>query len=103
MDNTFTIEYLPLAEEDIKTIFDYIRIDDPNTAVKILDQFDKKIDLLTNFPYMGAVPRDPYIAQMKYRFLVVETFLVFYVVMEELNKVEIRRVFNSKQKYDAFL
>lgn len=103
MNNSFTIEYLPLAEEDIKNIFDYIIIDDPYTAVKVLDQFDKTIDFLTNFPYMGAIPRDTYIAQMNYRFLVVETFLVFYVVSEELNRVEIRRIFSSKQKYDAFL
>lgn len=87
MDNSFTIEYLPLAEEDLKSIFDYIMIDDPYTAVKILEQFDNTIDLLSNFPYMGAIPRDTYIAQMNYRFLVVETFLVFYVVSEELNLI----------------
>lgn len=103
MDNSFTIEYLPLAEEDLKNIFDYIMIDDPYTTVKILEQFDKTIDLLSNCSYMGAIPSDTYIAQMNYRFLVVETFLVFYVVSEELNKVEIRRIFSSKQKYDAFL
>lgn len=103
MDNSFTIEYLPLAEEDLKNIFDYIMNDDPFTAVKILEQFDKTIDLLSNFPYMVAIPSDTYIAQMNYRFLVVETFLVFYVVSEELNRVEIRRIFSSKQKYEAFL
>ena len=103
MDNSFTIEYLPLAEEDLNNIFDYIMIVDPYTAVKILEQFDNTIDLLSNFPYMGAIPRDTYIAQMNYRFLVVETLLVFYVVSEELNRVEIRRIFSSKQKYEAFL
>ena len=103
MDELYSILYLPIAEEDLKIIFEYILADDSLTAIKILDQFDETIDHLATFPYMGTIPRDSNLAQMNYRFLVVETFLVFYVVLEESHVVEIRRILSSKQKYDALL
>ena len=80
MDRVFEINYLPLAENDLRSIIEYIMIDDPLTAMNILDRFDETIEKLTTFPYMGTVPRNANIAQLNYRFLVVETFLVFYVV-----------------------
>ncbi|HJV17701.1 MAG TPA: type II toxin-antitoxin system RelE/ParE family toxin [Bacillales bacterium] len=103
MNKVFEIQYIPIAEEDLKKVFEYILADDPHMAVKILDQFDEVISHLANFPYMGTVPKDSNIARMNYRYLVIETYLVFYVVIEESSIVEIRRILGSRQKYDTLL
>jgi toxin ParE1/3/4 len=103
MNKVFEIQYIPIAEEDLKRIFEYILADDPLIVVKILGQFDDAISHLANFPYMGAVPKDSNIARMNYRYLVIETYLVFYVMIEESSIVEIRRILSSKQKYDTLL
>ncbi|MBW8382006.1 MAG: type II toxin-antitoxin system RelE/ParE family toxin [Youngiibacter sp.] len=103
MNKKYNIEYLPVAEEDLKNIFEYILNDSPASALKILEMFDKAVTRLSYFPYLGTVPKDPGLTRMKYRFLVVDTFLVFYKVIEETESVEIRRILNSKQDYDLYL
>lgn len=103
MNKTYNITYLPIAAEDLKNIFEYILADNKSAAAKILDEFDSAISHLSSFPFMGTVPRDTNLARMNYRFLVVETFLVFYVVIDKTSTIEIRRILSSKQKYDEFL
>ncbi len=102
MNKKYSIEYLPVAEEDLKNIFEYILNDSPANALKILEMFDKAVTRLSYFHYLGTVPKDPGLTRMKYRFLVVDTFLVFYKVIEETESVEIRRILNSKQDYDLY-
>ncbi len=47
---------------------------------------------------MGHAPKDQRLIQLNYRMLVVENYLVFYVVLDDV--VEIRRIFHGKRKYD---
>jgi plasmid stabilization system protein ParE len=46
---------------------------------------------------MGRVPDDPNLMQMGYRYLVVENYLVFYVV--EARAVIIHRILHSARNY----
>ncbi len=101
MGKVYSIVHLPLAEGDLMEIIDYVRIDDPINALALLERFDEIISKLAFFPFMSSVPRDLNLAQMNYRFLVVESFLVFYVVHD--NVVEIRRILSGKRKYDSLL
>lgn len=98
MSSKFLIEYLPIAEKDLTEILQYIQIDNPTAALKLLDDIDKAISKLAYFPYMGLVPKDQRLIQLNYRMLVVENYLVFYVVLD--NVVEIRRILHGRRKYD---
>ncbi|WP_407310366.1 type II toxin-antitoxin system RelE/ParE family toxin [Desulfosporosinus sp. SB140] len=98
MSNKFRIEYLPIAEKDLTEILEYIQIDNPTVALRLLDDIDKTISKLVYFPYMGHVPKDQRLIQLNYRMLVVENYLVFYVILDDI--VEIRRILHGKRKYD---
>ena len=100
MNNKFRIEYLPIAEKDLTEILDYIQIDNPTAALNLLDEIDKAISKLSYFPYMGSIPKDQRLILLNYRMLIVANYLVFYVVLDEEEVVEIRRVLHGKRKYD---
>jgi len=100
MDNKFSIEYLPTAEKDLIDIFEYILSDNPSAATSFLDHVDQSILKLEDFPYMGVVPKDTRLKYLSYRILLVENYLVFYVVHEVQELVEIRRVLHGKRRYN---
>jgi len=94
----YNIQYLPLAEEDLDSIIDYVLADEPLNALSLLEKFNESISELSDFPYLGSIPRDEQIARMNYRVLVVESYLVFYVFVNDT--IEIRRIINGRRKYD---
>jgi len=98
MKNKYSIEYLAIAEKDLMEILEYIQTDNPSAAVQFLEEIDKVISKLADFPYMGYIPKDQRLIQLNYRTLVVENYQVFYVVFDEI--VEIRRILHGKRKYD---
>lgn len=95
------IEYLPVAQEDLEAIFDYVARDDLVAATRLVDALDEAIAKLASFPTMGVVPRDERLARLGYRMLVVDKYLVFYVVKNAL--VEIRRVIHGHRRYGFLL
>lgn len=101
MSNNFEILYLPIAEKDLTDIIEYISLDDPNSALKLLDEIDNSISKLSDFPYMSCIPKDSRLQYLNYRILVVSSYLVFYVVKD--NYIEIRRILHGKRKYDFLL
>ncbi len=101
MDKKYKIEYLPIAEQDLNDIFEYIMIDHPDAALRMANQIDESVLTLEAFPYMGSVPNDPRLQALHYRFLIVEPYLIFYVIND--NIVEIRRILHGKRKYNFLL
>ena len=94
MDKRFLIEYLPIAENDLTEILEYIQIDNPTVALIFIDEIDRAISKLAFFPFIGPVPKDPRLIHLNYRMLVVGSYIVFYVVLEDV--VEIRRMLHAK-------
>lgn len=101
MNKKYRIEYLPIAEQDLTDIIEYITLDSPQSALKLLDEIDESILKLEYFPYMGINPRDTRLQRLKYRILVISSYLVFYVVKDDY--VEIRRILHGKRKYQFIL
>jgi len=101
MSKKYRIEYLPIAEQDLTDIIEYITLDCPQSALKLLQEIDESISKLEDFPFMGINPRDTRLQRLNYRILVVNSYLVFYVVKDDY--VEIRRILHGKQKYKFIL
>ena len=80
MSKPLTIRYLKTAEKDLDDIFSYIMRDNPSAAVSQLDKFDKSISQLSSNPFLGVVPKDQRLKELGYRILIVDRYLVFYVV-----------------------
>ncbi len=103
MSNSFKIIYYPSATEDITSILDYISIDDPPAALRLIDKIDASIGSLSLFPYKGVVPKDFFLKSKGYRMLIIDSYIVFYLVNSPMKTVEIMRVVSGKQNYKSFL
>ncbi len=97
MSNEFEILYLKIAIKDLDEIFDYIKSDNPRAASALLDKFDKTISKLSKYPKVGRAPKDDRLKNLGYRVLIVENYLVFYVIKNK--KIEIRRVLHGARNY----
>ena len=56
MPGKYSLRYLPAAEDDLISIFDFIATDSPNRALKFVEMLDKKIGALENHPKLGEFP-----------------------------------------------
>ncbi|MDD2574438.1 MAG: type II toxin-antitoxin system RelE/ParE family toxin [Bacillota bacterium] len=101
MNNKYQVHYLPSAQKDLKEIFDYVYAENQTAAKSLVNRFDEAISKLETFPDLGIVPRDKRLKSLQYRILIVDNYLVFYVVIE--NIVEIRRILHGKRKYDFLI
>jgi len=97
----FEIKYLPIAQQDLTEIVEYIQLDNPGAALSLIEQFDESISKLADFPQMGVIPKDIRLHSMDYRMLVVHNYIVFYVIIDKT--IEIRRILYGKRKYSFLL
>ena len=90
----YSIQYLPLAKNDIAGIIAYIAatLKAPGAALDLLDSFDAAISGLREFPYAHRVYLPLRQLDGEYRMLPVKNYAVFYVVLEPQRTVEIRRI-----------
>ena len=92
-----------LVQKDLNEIIAYIQHDNPDAALKFLDKIDKSISQLRQFPYKGTISDDDNLQSKNYRMLIIESYLVFYIINENQKEVEIRRIIHGKRKYDFLL
>ena len=99
MDKLYKIVYAQQAMDDLDAIFDYVRLENPDAAQKLLSQFRTKIEKLAASPYIGAALRtdDSLLISSGYRYLVVAPYLVFYRITE--NQVAVARILHSRQNW----
>jgi toxin ParE1/3/4 len=92
----YEIRYLPLAMKDLTDITTYIADHSkaPKAAMDLLNDLDKSISRLEQFPYSCRVYQPIRELENEYRLLPVKNYAVFYVVKEKV--VEIHRVVYAK-------
>lgn len=91
------IEYLPIAVADLDDIFIFVADNSPQAALELIDRIDASISGLESFPEKGMLAKPPRLARKGYRVLIVDDYLVFYVVIDDV--VEIRRIVSGKRNY----
>jgi toxin ParE1/3/4 len=97
----YEVRYLPVAERDLLEILDYIARDDHEAARRFVDRIEHSIGSLAQFPKAGRRPRDARLQRLGYRVLVLDDYLVFYVVVGRT--VQVRRVIHGARRYDFLL
>ena len=95
------IRLLKIAEEDFNEIISFIAADDPNAAEKIALKIERNLELLSENPQLGRIPRDEDIKKMGYRFLVVQNYIIFYTI--ETRIIFIHRIIHGARNYKALL
>ncbi len=101
MANKYAIRYLPVAVDDLISIFDWIASDRPERGAGFIEKIDQRIGSLKMNPFLGRVPRDEKLKNLGYRVLVIESYLVFYVIRAQT--VEIHRVVHGSRHLDDIL
>lgn len=101
MANKYTLRYLPIAVDDLISLFDWIANDSPSNAATFIEKLDQHILSLKNHPFLGRIPRDEKLKNFGYRVLIIESYLVFYIVRGKI--VEIHRVIHGSRNLDDII
>jgi toxin ParE1/3/4 len=101
MANKYALRYLPVAVDDLVSIFDWIAGDNPEKAAVFIENIDQRIGSLKTYPFLGRLPRDEQLRNAGYRVLVIESYLAFYVVHGRT--VEIHRVVHGSRNLEDIL
>ncbi|MDQ6992766.1 MAG: type II toxin-antitoxin system RelE/ParE family toxin [Mariprofundus sp.] len=87
------------ALNDLDEIAEFIALDKPSAAKKLVKEVFKSVKRLKNFPYSGKIPEE--IPKTNYREVVVGPCRAIYRV--ESNKVYILYVMRSERELRVFL
>ena len=101
MASKVTLRYLPVAVDDLISIFDWFADDSASNAAAFIDKLDQRIGNLETHPLLGRIPRDDKLQSSGYRALVIESYLVFYIVRGKT--AEIHRVVHGSRNLDDIL
>lgn len=93
----YEVRLLRVAEDDLTEIVVYIAADRPSAAIKLTGKFNKKLGLLSDNSHLGSVPNEDSLAQLGYRYLVVDNYLIFYVI--EAPVIYIHRIIHGARNY----
>ena len=98
---TYRVKIYPAAIRGLEEIVAYLNSLSPAAALRIYDKITGEIGSLSTMPERCPRPRDLALAAKGYRYLIVEKYLVFYVV--EGKTVQIRRILYGRMDYKRLL
>jgi len=97
----YQIRFLKIAVEDFAEIVSYIAADNPKAANAIANKIEKNLEILSENPLLGRIPRDEEIRNLRYRYLIVQNHIVFYTI--ENKTIYIHRILHSARDYKSIL
>lgn len=105
MENNYTVKMTTKAADDLDNIYRYIseKLFATSAATNILERIEKETMRLKEFPFSCNYVADEYLRKKGYRKLIVDNYIVFYLIEKEVEQVIIMRVLYGKQKYENLL
>ena len=97
----YKIKIYSAAKMDLNDIVSYLNTLSPQAAIKYYDLLVEKIGSLAELPQRCPFVRDVALKAKGYRFLMVENYLVFFVIKDDT--VQICRILYNKREYRWFL
>jgi len=97
----YQIRLLRIAEEDFTEILKFIADDNPTAAESIATKIEKNLELLSDNPHLGRIPRDEEIRNLGYRYIIVQNYIIFYTIEEKT--IFIHRILHGARDYKIFL
>ena len=93
----YSIEWRPMAREDLRAIVRYIAQDNPARAKSFVQELRNKTEPLAEHPKLGKHGR-PSLPDWFRELVVHPNYIVFYRVLYESRTVEILRVKHASQQ-----
>ena len=97
----YKIRLLKIAEEDFTEIIEFIAADNPTAADKVATKIESNLELLSENPLLGRIPRDKEIRSLGYRFLIVQSYIIFYTI--EYKTVYVHRILRGARNYKSIM
>ena len=105
MEDKYTLKFTKKASQDYEQIYQYISQDlyAPQAADNLLKKMENSIRQLCTTPFIGSCVQDSYLMQKGYRRIVVDNYIVFYIVNETEMALYIMRILYSGRDYAKYL
>ena len=97
----YEVRIFPSAQKDLLDVINYLNTLSKEAALNYYDRLTSEIWGLRIMPERCHRPRDLALAAKGYRYLAVDNYLVFYVVVG--NIVQIRRILYAHRDYKQLL
>ena len=97
----YQIRFLRIAEEDFNESVSYIAAENPVAANSFATKIEKNLELLSENPLMGRIPRDEEIRNLGYRYLIVKNYIMFYTIEDKT--ILIHRILHGARNYKSLL
>ncbi len=99
--STYSIQITEPAEQDLYEIGSYISKEllEPETAKKVISKIAKGIYSLEDMPLRNPLVADESLAYKGIRKIMVDNYIVFYIVNEESKRVTIIRILYGKRDW----
>jgi len=97
----YNVELLPVADEDLDQIFNYILSDNPQAAIKLLDNIIYSLQRLIEFPHSGTPLTGCSLEKFNFRMVIINPYIAFYRAIE--NKVLVYHVLHCARNYAHLL
>lgn len=102
---SYKIQITSAAERDLIRAADHIEfvLKNPKAADELIDEAEKQINSLSDFPEKFRLVDDPVLASWGIRFVIINGYLAFYTISEEENLVIVVRFLFQKSNWNAIL
>ena len=97
----YKIRLLKIAEEDFYEIIEFVAADNPTAADKLAIKIESNLELLSENPLLGRIPRDKEIRSLGYRFLIIQSYVIFYTIEDKT--IYIHRILHGARNYKSIL
>lgn len=97
----YEVRILSGASADLDDALAYIAQDNPDAAHKLLDKLMAAMRGLSEYPERGSTIRDRVLRKHGFRFLIVESYMIFYRVAGL--EVHVHRVLHGHRRYLSIL
>ncbi|AYO31227.1 MAG: toxin ParE1/3/4 [Thermoanaerobacteraceae bacterium] len=105
MSNNYKLKFTPVAYNDLEQIYQYIagNLLAEQAANNLIDKIEERITRLKSFPYSGSYVGDDILKSKGYRKLILNNYIVFYLVDEQEKQVVIMRILYGASQYENLL
>ena len=101
----YRLKFTSQAEVDLDEVYEYIthHLFAPETAENLMNKIETSIMRLKVFPYACSFVLDEPLKKRGYRKLIVDNYIVFYLVNEQEHQVIIMRILYGASNYQTIL
>ncbi|GHV05666.1 hypothetical protein FACS189485_12990 [Spirochaetia bacterium] len=101
----YTLAYSKVVRSDVRTSYTYIKekLESPMAAENLIIELINKLNYLKETPLTRPLVQDNYLASFKYRSIKVKNHVLYYIVDEGEDKVNIIRFLYNKRDWKNIL